>query len=165
MLLIHAGTNQQDGERREVVAAAGGVLGRGVDQEAADGAPAAASTSREGQERECLPPFWLWIPPILQLTIQRGIPECTGGQLVRLQSKTPRYSKKLPAHLVGQKHLTCAGWTFRMVNWMCSVRLLIDRLATLEPRTGPTRVRLVNAASCKSLEDQDHWRKKNKDWI
>lgn len=29
-----ADTNQQDGERREVVAAAGGVVRRGVDQEA-----------------------------------------------------------------------------------------------------------------------------------
>ncbi len=35
---------------------------------------------------------------------------------------------------------------------MFSDRLLIDRLATLEPRTGLTRVSLSNDASCKKKE-------------
>lgn len=50
---------------------------------------------------------------------------------------------------------------FRMVNWMFSVRLLSDRLATLDPSTGLTRVRLSNDASCKrkksGLKCQFHW--------
>ena len=72
-----------------------------------------------------------------------------------------RVSEKARARLAGQKQLTCAGWTFRMVNRTCSVRLLIDRLATLEPRTGPTRVWLSNAASCNKAGET---KKRNKNW-
>lgn len=47
----------------------------------------------------------------------------------------------------GQEELTWAGARARMVNSMFSVRLLMDRLATLQPRTGPTRVWLSSAVS------------------
>lgn len=55
------------------------------------------------------------------------------------------------------------GLMFRMVNWMFSVRLLSDRLATLEPSMGLTRVPLSNDASCKKKTKPDlkcefqHW--------
>lgn len=49
--MLLADTHQQDGEGGEVAAAAGGGLGRGVEQEAAGRAPAASSASREGTRR------------------------------------------------------------------------------------------------------------------
>lgn len=50
--------------------------------------------------------------------------------------------------------LTVMGLVFRIVNEMFSFRLLIDRLATLEPRTGLTVIWLSNAESCKNKADR-----------
>lgn len=86
-----------------MVAAAGGVFWRGVDQEAPSGAPAASSTSKKRQERGSMPPFWLLSDPVLQLTIQREIPEYTGGHLGGLRRKAESYFKNQPGEVLDRK--------------------------------------------------------------
>lgn len=47
-----------------------------------------------------MPPFWLLTDPVLQLTIQREIPEYAGGHLGGLGTKAACYFKHQPGEVL-----------------------------------------------------------------